>query len=155
MNVTILIQAMLAPGIMISACGLLLLGMNAKYSMVVNRIRLLNEEKRKFFGKVSDQGLRFDEEVRLKSLVTQLQQLAFRAKLVRNAVFSYSFAVAFFVITSLIIGLAFAVKLEYLEPLVIICFSLGMTLVLAGIFFAGFEALRGFQIISYEIKVDE
>ena len=44
-----LIQGMLAPGLMISACGLLLLGMNNKYSLVVNRIRLLNEEKRKIF----------------------------------------------------------------------------------------------------------
>ncbi len=43
-----LIQIMLAPGLMISACGLLLLGMNNKYSLVVNRIRLLNEERRKF-----------------------------------------------------------------------------------------------------------
>jgi hypothetical protein len=40
-----LIQAMLAPGIMISACGLLLLGTNNKYSLVVNRIRVLEEEK--------------------------------------------------------------------------------------------------------------
>ena len=42
-----IIQAMLAPGLMISACGLLVLGMNNKYSIVVNRIRLLNEERRK------------------------------------------------------------------------------------------------------------
>ncbi|MBK7267803.1 MAG: DUF2721 domain-containing protein [Ignavibacteriales bacterium] len=44
-QVASLIQAMLAPGIMISACGLLILGMNNKYSLVVNRIRTLNEEK--------------------------------------------------------------------------------------------------------------
>ena len=42
-----IIQLMLAPGLMISACGLLLLGMNNKYSLIVNRIRLLNEERRK------------------------------------------------------------------------------------------------------------
>ncbi|HEX9739900.1 MAG TPA: DUF2721 domain-containing protein [Ignavibacteriaceae bacterium] len=44
-SITEVIQLMLAPGIMISACGLLLLGMNNKYSLVVNRIRILNEEK--------------------------------------------------------------------------------------------------------------
>jgi len=44
-----LIQSMLAPGVMINASGLLLLGMNNKYSAVVSRIRLLNEEKRKFY----------------------------------------------------------------------------------------------------------
>ena len=47
-----LIQFMLAPAVMISACGLLLLGINNKYSLVVNRIRLLNEERRKFKKKI-------------------------------------------------------------------------------------------------------
>ena len=42
-SIVMLIQGMLAPGLMISACGLLLLGINNKYSLVVNRIRLLNE----------------------------------------------------------------------------------------------------------------
>ena len=46
-NIVEVIQLMLAPGLMISACGLLLLGVNNKYSLVVNRIRLLNDEKRK------------------------------------------------------------------------------------------------------------
>ena len=49
MPIVQLIQGMLAPGLMISACGLLLLGMNNKYSLVVNRIRLLTEEKRRIF----------------------------------------------------------------------------------------------------------
>jgi len=40
------IQLMLAPAVMISACGLLLLGINNKHSSITNRIRLLNEERR-------------------------------------------------------------------------------------------------------------
>ena len=55
------IQLMLAPGIMISACGLLILGINNKYSMVVNRIRLLNEERRRILGKLSDKAINLEE----------------------------------------------------------------------------------------------
>jgi len=46
-NIVEVIQLMLAPGLMISACGLLLLGINNKYSIVINRIKVLNKEKRK------------------------------------------------------------------------------------------------------------
>ena len=52
-----LIQGMLAPGLMISACGLLLLGMNSKYSLVVNRIRLLNEDVAELFFTRSDRKI--------------------------------------------------------------------------------------------------
>jgi hypothetical protein len=41
---------MLAPGIMISVCWLLIPGMNNKYSLKVNRIRPLNEEKRRLIA---------------------------------------------------------------------------------------------------------
>jgi hypothetical protein len=82
-----LIQGMLAPGLMISACGLLLLGMNNKYSLVVNRIRLLNEEKRKIFHKA---GIDEMESSRLSNIELQISHLIGRISLVRNAVFSYS-----------------------------------------------------------------
>src|SRR3972149_7003439 len=99
------IQLMLAPGLMISACGLLLLGMNNKYSLVVNRIRILNEEKRRFVNKAAEKDFSYEENVRLESISRQLSALTYRVMLVRNAVFSYTIAVALFVITSLLIGL--------------------------------------------------
>ena len=41
------IQAILTPALMISACGLLLLGLNNRYAIVISRIRMLNDEKRR------------------------------------------------------------------------------------------------------------
>jgi hypothetical protein len=149
------IQAMLAPGLMISACGLLLLGMNNKYSLVVNRIRLLNEEKRRYFAKAAEKEFQYEEEVRLQSISTQLNQLAYRVKLVRNAVLFYSFAVALFVITSLFIGIAFALHISQLQFIIIGIFSLGMMMVLGGVSYAGLETWKGYQIVEYEIKVHE
>ena len=73
-----LIQGMLAPGLMISACGLLLLGMNNKYSLVVNRIRLLNEEKRKIFHQES---IDESESSRLSNIELQISHLIERISL--------------------------------------------------------------------------
>lgn len=148
------IQLMLAPGLMISACGLLLLAMNNKYSLVVNRIRLLSEEKRRFTSKVSGKDFNYEETVRLESISLQIKKLAFRARLVRNAVLSYTIAVALFVITSLLIGVKFIFDLERLESIITVLFLIGMLSVLAGVIFAAYETMKGYEIIQLEVKVD-
>jgi hypothetical protein len=148
------IQAMLAPGIMISACGLLILGMNNKYSIVVNRIRLLNEERRSLFGKAGAKEFNYNENVRFGSINIQLDQLAFRLKLVRNAVVCYTIAVALFVITSLAIGLAFFTGQNY-ETAIAVIFLLGMLAVLTGILYAAYESIKGYSIVSLEVRIDE
>ncbi len=154
-SVVSLIQAMLSPGIMISACGLLLLGMNNKYSLVVNRIRLLNEEKRKYMTKNESGSFDYFNEQRLNSITEQLQRLYYRVGLVKNAVFSYSLAVAFFVLASLGIGIGSVTEIKTAAAISMILFSAGMFTVLIGVTFAALEVLKGYQIVAFEIKVDE
>jgi len=149
------IQLMLAPGLMISACGLLLLGMNNKYSLVVNRIRLLNEEKRKLFFKAGEKTFYTDENVRLESISMQIEKLVFRVKLVRNAVLSYTTAVALFVITSILIGFQFFFMIDHFSFFITGLFLLGMLSVLSGISYAAYETIKGYDIIQLEVKVDE
>jgi len=141
-----LIQLMLAPGIMISACGLLLLGMNNKYSLVVNRIRLLKEEKRK------SQEAKGKDEQRHSTLELQIKKLFYRISLVRNAVFSYSMAVAFFIISSVLIGIDQSVDVNNLNSMIIGFFLVGMIFVFAGIIFAAIEVWRGYQIVKIEVE---
>jgi hypothetical protein len=148
------IQLMLAPGLMISACGLLLLAMNNKYSLVVNRIRLLNEEKRRFITKVSGNEFNYEETIRLESISLQVKKLAFRARLVRNAVLSYTIAVALFVITSLLIGFKFIFDIERLGSIITTLFLIGMLSVLTGVIFAAYETIKGYEIVQLEVKVD-
>jgi hypothetical protein len=156
MNISIVeaIQLMLAPGIMISACGLLLLGMNNKYSLVVGRTRMLTDERRRLLAKSGDRDLLYDESQRLESISVQLRRLIFRVKLVRNAVLSYTVAVALFVMTSLAIGAQFfgSSRLNYTITLF---FLLGMISVLTGVIFAAYETKKGFEIIQYEVHIDE
>jgi len=151
-----IIQLMLAPGIMISACGLLLLGMNNKYSLVVNRIRLLNEERRKAIHKTAeDKDFNYQETQRIESISMQISSLVYRVKLVRNAVLSYTIAVALFVLTSLSIGFGYLFDLTRLNSFVTILFLVGMLSVLCGVMFAAYETYKGYEIVNFEVKIDE
>lgn len=144
-----LIQGMLAPGLMISACGLLLLGMNNKYSLVVNRIRLLNEEKRKIF---SHHPKKEDESYRLSNIELQISHLIHRISLVRNAVFAYSVAVALFIVSSVLIGITLNTKSVAFDWLIVSFFYAGMLAVFVGIIFAAIEVWKGYRIVKIEIS---
>ncbi|MFZ6032246.1 MAG: DUF2721 domain-containing protein [Melioribacter sp.] len=154
-NAQNLIQLMLAPAVMISACGLLLLGINNRYSLVVNRIRLLNEEKRRLFVKVGDKPLSTTENLRLESIARQIELLVYRVRLIRNSALSYVAAVALFVLTSLLLGFGYLLSIDYLNFPIVIAFLLGMILVLTGALFAGFESKKGYDIIKFEVDVDD
>lgn len=150
-----IIQLMLAPGLMISACGLLLLGMNNKYSLVVNRIRLLNEERRKSLNKMQDKDLNPQENIRFESISKQLMKLEYRVKLVRNAVLSYTIAVALFVLTSLLIGLGYLFEITRLNSFITILFLFGMISVLIGVIYAAYETWKGYEIVKFEVESEE
>ncbi|MEZ5069958.1 MAG: DUF2721 domain-containing protein [Bacteroidales bacterium] len=144
-----LIQGMLAPGLMISACGLLLLGMNNKYSLVVNRIRLLNEEKRNIFHATTHHP---DDSSRLNNIELQISHLIERISLVRNAVFSYSMGVALFIVSSVLIGVTINQKTPGFDWLIVAFFYAGMFAVFLGIIFAAIEVWKGYRIVKIEIS---
>ena len=144
-----LIQGMLAPGLMISACGLLLLGMNNKYGLVVNRIRLLNEEKRKIFHQEKIDEL---DSNRLSNIELQISHLIERISLVRNAVFSYSLAVALFIVSSVLIGVTITSRTPGFDWLIVGFFYAGMFAVFVGIIFAAIEVWKGYRIVKIEIS---
>lgn len=155
MSVIQVIQLMLAPAVMINACGLLLLGINNKYSLVVNRVRILNEEKRRLRNAAGERELNYDENVRLESISQQLTRLVYRVKLVRNCVLFDTTAVALFVLTSLFIGIDYFAGGFNLRAVIIGSFLLGMISVFCGVGFAFFETKKGYDIVIYEVKADE
>lgn len=145
------IQSMLAPGIMISACGLLLLGMNNKYSIVVGRIRLLDEEIRRYKRTHHDNKLTAFETVRMENISVQIGKLFRRIRIIRNAVVFYSLAVGFFIISSLLIGYQLLSENDILS-FVLFCFLAGMLSVLIGVYFAVSEMFKAYQIVAIEVK---
>jgi hypothetical protein len=150
-----IIELMLAPAIMISACGLLLLGINNKYSIVVNRIRLLNQESRSIRKKIGSKEYSSDEDIRLEVIAKQIPRLMYRLKLVRNAVISYALAVALFVITSLLLGITYLTEVPGFNSIIMTAFLLGMVSVLVGIVFMGRETFKGYAIVEFEVEAEQ
>lgn len=137
-----IISGMLAPGIMISACGLLLLGMNNKYSLVVNRIRTLNTEFR---------SLDATDNERRENVKIQLPLLIKRMRLIRNAVWLYTIAIAMFIFSIFSIGLYFFLGKALLITIIgMVFFVLALIFVLFGVLHAAKEVWLGFDILTIE-----
>ncbi len=137
-----LVQSMVTPAVMISACGLLLLSVSNKLGRIVDRIRELNSEDRGLDAEV--------DMVRRLSIRNQIDFLLRRALLLRNACGFLCFAVAVFALTSLCVGLSGAAYV--FEVLMLVLFVIGLaTVVWAGIL-AYLEIRLSHQAITEEIK---
>ena len=156
LNPILAIQGMLAPALGISAVGLLLLGLNNRYSILVNRIRLLNEERRKFLRHLQQHDhLEYADNVRFMSISNQSGELLIRSRLVRNAILSMQTAIAMFVLTSVMIGVNLLVAADVMKVVPLAIFVGGMLSVLTGILFAGREVHRSYRIVLLEAKADD
>ena len=137
-----LVQSMVTPAVMISACGLLLLSVSNKLGRIVDRIRDLNTEDRGLAAEV--------EAVRRLSIRTQIDLLLRRALLLRNACGLLYLAVAVFALTSLCVGLSGSGHV--FEVLMLVLFVIGLaTVVWAGIL-AYLEIRLSHHAIAEEIK---
>lgn len=140
------INASLAPAVLFTGVGLLLAGLQAKYSTIVSVIRQLNREWRDLGPEAVE-----DDASRRLILEAQIASLMRRAKLVRNSVCSFYLTIFFLVGASILIG--FRVLGTPIPVLLVFAFfGISLTLLFAGIAFATREALLSFQIVQAETK---
>jgi hypothetical protein len=149
------IQLILAPGVMINACGLLLLGISNKFTSVLNRIRALTDEKRRLILGASEREFHVIENQRIESITRQVSDLLFRARLIRNSVFCYLFAVGLFVATSLCIGIDYFASVKQFQYIILGAFLTGMIVVFIGVIFGVIDTMKGYNIVKFEVQVDE
>jgi hypothetical protein len=155
LSVIQVIQLILAPGIMINACGLLLLSISNKFTSVLNRIRALTEEKRKLISNTAERKFSPVENQRIESISRQVCGLLNRARLIRNAVFCYLLAVGLFVTTSLFIGMDYFASILQFRYFILGAFLLGMIVVFIGVIFGVLDTMKGYNIVKFEVQVDE
>jgi hypothetical protein len=150
------IQALLAPAVGISAVGLLMLGLGSQYSSIINRIRLLNDEKRRFKRQLADgANLSYADNARFMSIGKQSEELLVRSRFVRNGILSMQLAVALFVLTSAGIGLNLFFSTDAFKIMPLIIFICGMLCVFMGITFAAIDIYRSFTVILLEVQAEE
>ena len=119
---------------------------------MVNRIRLLDDEKRKLNLIHLDGKLPEHEENRLVSIRMQLIKLAYRVKLVRNAVLAHTIAVGFFIASCVTIGMQYMFSADTFFYIALVSFLLGMSSVFVGVVLAAMESYRGYEIVQIELK---
>ncbi|HUI07436.1 MAG TPA: DUF2721 domain-containing protein [Verrucomicrobiae bacterium] len=145
-SVTQLIVQMVSPAVMVSACGLLLLGLGSRYSRVVDRIRAFTAEAREL-QKLGANTNPIDVE-RLRVLNVQVPDLFRRGLLLRNAVLFCHTAITLFVACSFVIPLTRA-GVPASVPLVLFC--AGMASVLVMTIFAWRETTLSFLLLRLEV----
>jgi hypothetical protein len=136
-----LIVQMVSPAVMVSACGLMLLGLGNRYGRVVDRIRA-------FSGEWRELKKRGEDAPRLRTLEVQLPDLFRRGKLLRNALLFFYVAIFLFVVCSFVIPLT-----KTALPLMLFC--TGMACVLTGTLFALRETLLSFRLINLEVSSEK
>ena len=136
------INASLAPAVLLTGVGLLLAGLQTKYSTLATVIRQLNAEKR-----------RPDHSSLVPRLTQQIESLMARAKLVRNAVFCFYATVFFLVCSSIALGLN--VLSIFKSPTAIFTlFAIALAFLFAGLWYATREALLSYRIVQLETAND-
>lgn len=137
-----LVQSMVTPAVMISACGLLLLSLTNKLGRIVDRIRDLNAE---------DRDMPQDaESVRRLSVRNQIDQLVRRAVLLRRASGLLYLAVAVFALTSLCVGLSRAARV--FGVLMLISFVAGLAVVVWAGILAYLEMRVSHHVVTEEVR---
>ncbi len=155
LSITQVIQLIIAPAVMINATGLLLLTVSNRYALILNRIRLLNEEKRRLTRKAGEPGYTTLENQRMESVVRQIRSLQDRARMMRNANACYFTAIGIFVGVSLFLGIDLLLTYLDLQPLLLAFFLIGMFVDLLGVIFSALDTVRAFRIVQFEVAADE
>lgn len=155
LSVTQVIQLILAPAVMINATGLLLLTVSNKYSAILNRIRQLNEERRRLTRKAGEPEFSTLENQRMESVVRQIGSLQGRARLVRNANASYFTAIGVFVAVSLLLGIDLILPAIDLQPPLLVLFLAGMFIDLIGVIYSALDTFKAFRVVLFDVAADE
>ena len=147
------IQLILAPVVMISSCGLLLLGLGTRYGNVSNRLRSLAHERLDLLQKRphQDQGINFTQE-RLQELDLQLPGLLLHHRNLHNAILLLYISVTLFLASMFALACAAAVNLDWVETLALLVFLVGIGTLFSGIGLAALDFRTSHSLAQDEVR---
>jgi len=139
------IAELVTPAVMVSAAGLLLLGLHSKYSNIVSRIRAIID-RRAEIAEADDPNI--------ENLTKQIEFLMRRAWCARNAVVCLYVSILFMIATSLCYAMIlFGALAGGKAPVVIFC--VGVVSLFVGCVFALIEVQFAYRVITLEIERHE
>jgi hypothetical protein len=146
------IQAILTPALMISACGLLLLGLNNRYAIVINRIRGLNDEKRKKLADPEGIDREYVDALRFESVMRQIPSLLTRANYLRRSLIFLWIGVIAYILSSLLLGAGLFFGLDA-ATLAVWVFMAGLLSAAVGVIFALLDITLAYRVLKLEVDI--
>jgi hypothetical protein len=145
-SISQVIVQMVSPAVMVSACGLMLLGLGNKYARVVDRIRLFAAEVRAL--RKLGTGATDADRLRMHTLEVQIPDLFRRGRLLRNSILHSYLAIMSFVVCSFMIPLT-------QSSLSLLLFCVGMACVLVAVVLAWRETTLSFRLLNLEVSTEK
>ena len=146
-NSSQLVQTMLVPGILIIAASILLFSTNSKYTLVVNRIQLLKEER----GKIINGEYSTTESQSLDKIELKLSHLIHRISMVLITTVSYSSAILLFAVSCVLLGIRSNFEVNGYFWVTISLFFGGLLAIINGVVFSVIEVFKAYRIVHIEM----
>ncbi|NOZ19529.1 MAG: DUF2721 domain-containing protein [Planctomycetes bacterium] len=141
------IAELVTPAVMVSAAGLLLLGLHSKYSNIVTRVRSIIDRRAGFAEANAN-------DPHIENLTKQIGFLMRRAWCARNAIVCLYVSILFMIATSLCDAMVrFGILPGGKVPVAIFC--LGIVSLFIGCVFALIEVQFAYRVISLEVERHE
>lgn len=144
------IQLILAPVVMVTACGILLTGMLAHYSSINDRIRALAAERLGLALLAPDAGREELARERLIQIDHQVPMLIHRHRLVHHGILLGYTAVLTLVVCMFVIGAAALADSSVLATIALFVFLGGTACLMVGAGFVAVEVRGSHASVSYE-----
>lgn len=144
-----ILNLLLAPVVLISACGLLCLSATNRLGTILARIRTMHRERVDTHLVLRDDPHFQDiQHMRLEALQSQAHSMLRRAALIRNELFLLYSAILLMLLCSLLLGLS--VLFDISRTIGVALFVLGIVSMIAAIAFALFEVACSLRAVRDE-----
>lgn len=150
-----LIQATIAPDVLISSCALLCLVIQTRYGRVVDRMRAFNQEhfdlkKGKLSSKYGP-----DYERRIEEIRTEVTMLMKRGNYLKLSLFALFAGILSFILTSFLVFSTYLVNASEIYPVAIVTFSVGLLFIIVGVLYAIREVATSYAAVIHEINSEQ
>jgi Flp pilus assembly protein TadB len=144
------IEVIVAPAVMVTACGILLTGMLAHYSAINERLRALTTERLDLalVTPPEDHGARARE--RLTEIDHQVPMLISRHQQVHHAILLLNTAVVTLILSMFVIAAAALANSGAVGTVSLVVFLGGVTALLVGVGFMAVEVRHSHASVAYE-----
>lgn len=154
-NLIALIQATIAPAVLISGCALLCLVIQNRYGRVIDRIRIFNQEHFELRKNKSSSKHGTDYEKRIEEINIEVGMLMKRGNYLKLSLFSLFSGILSFIVTSFLLFSAYLLEAATIYPVVIATLSIGLLLIIIGVLYAVREVAVSYAAVVHEVKSEQ